>query len=86
VKFIGPWSAWYKRPIGPPARHDLCNGDRAVPGLRLGPDGLTRHDPFLIHAGSGHVSTGTSPARLRAGRPGTAHWPGIVTNVPSCPF
>jgi hypothetical protein len=65
-------------PVGLLVQHNPLNGDRAVPGLQLRPDGPTRHDLFLFRAVPGHAPEGTSSGRLRPSRPGTARWLGIV--------
>jgi hypothetical protein len=57
----------YIRPCA--GQHSPCNGDLAVPRLRLRPNMLVRHDPFLIRAMPGHISTGTSLIELRSARP-----------------
>jgi hypothetical protein len=49
-------------------RHNLHNGDRAVPGLRLRLGELARHDSFLIRVVLGHTPEGMSPVRLGLAR------------------
>jgi hypothetical protein len=79
--FTGPGPTRHDRSVVPPTRHGPYKNNRVRPGLRQPARGLARPGTILDRVRLGLAPLVRGPAVLVSGRPGTARWTCIVSNL-----